>query len=69
VALLGELWPYWGKCGLVGGGVALLEEVWPWRRCGLVGGGVALLEKVCCWGWALSFQKHTPGFFLSLPGT
>jgi hypothetical protein len=30
-------------CGLVGEGVALLEEVWPrWRRCGLVGGGVSL---------------------------
>jgi hypothetical protein len=38
------------RCGLVGGGVALLEEVWPcWRRCGLVGGGVALLEEV--WHW------------------
>jgi hypothetical protein len=36
------------RCGLVGGGVALLEEVWScWRRCGLVGGGVALLEEVC----------------------
>jgi hypothetical protein len=36
------------RCGLVGGGVALLEEVWPCRRrCGLVGGGVSL------WAWAL----------------
>jgi hypothetical protein len=39
------------RCGLVGGGVASLEEVWPrWGRCGLVGGGVALLEEVwSCW--------------------
>jgi len=39
-----------GRCGLVGGGVALLEEVWPcWRRCGLIG-GVALLQEVWpCW--------------------
>ena len=28
--------------GLVGGGVALLEEVWPfWKMCDLAGGGVA----------------------------
>lgn len=39
------------RCGPVGGGVTLLEEVWPgWRGCGLVGRGVALLEDV--WpGW------------------
>jgi hypothetical protein len=45
--LVPSLWNYMEKIkrGLVGGGVALLEEVWPcWRRCGLVGGGVALLE-------------------------
>jgi hypothetical protein len=29
------------------GGVASLEEVWPyWRRCDLIGGGVASLEEV-----------------------
>lgn len=33
------------RYGLVGEGVALLEEVWPcWRRHGLVERGVALLE-------------------------
>jgi hypothetical protein len=39
------------RSDLAGGGVALLEEVWPcWRRCDLVGGGVALLEEVwLCW--------------------
>jgi hypothetical protein len=31
------------RCGLAGGGVVLLEEVWScWRRCGLVGGSVSL---------------------------
>jgi hypothetical protein len=31
------------RYGLVGGGVALLEEMWPcWRRCGLVGGDVSV---------------------------
>ena len=31
------------RCDLVGGGVALLEEVWPcWRKCGFVGGTVSL---------------------------
>jgi hypothetical protein len=38
-------------CGLVGGGVALLEEVWPcWRRC-VTGGGA----------WALGFQMLKSG--------
>jgi hypothetical protein len=27
VALLEEVWPCWRRCGLVGGGVALLKEV------------------------------------------
>jgi hypothetical protein len=31
-----EVWPCWRRCGLVGGGVALLEEVWP------VGGEMSL---------------------------
>ena len=36
MALLEEVWPYWRRYGLAGGGVALLEEVWPcWRRSGL----------------------------------
>ena len=37
--------------GLVGVGVALLEEVWPcWSGCGPVGVDVALLEEVwLCW--------------------
>jgi hypothetical protein len=58
VDLLGkdqEVWPCWGgvallgRCGLVVGGVALLEEVWLcWRRFGL-DGGVALLEVWPCW--------------------
>jgi hypothetical protein len=32
VALLEEVWPCWGRCGLAGVGVALLEEVhyWGW---------------------------------------
>ncbi|CAO2592911.1 hypothetical protein LEMLEM_LOCUS7009, partial [Lemmus lemmus] len=44
-------WPCWSRCGLVGVGVVLLEEVWScWSRCGLVGGGVVLLEEVwSCW--------------------
>jgi len=30
-------------CGLIGGGMALLEEVWSyWGRCGLVGGSRSL---------------------------
>ena len=34
-------------CGFVGGGVALLEEVWPcWRRCGLVGKCVLLESEL-----------------------
>ena len=27
--LVGEVWPCCGRCGLAGGGVALLEKVWP----------------------------------------
>ena len=28
-----EAWPCWRRCGLVGRGVASLEEVWPrWRK-------------------------------------
>jgi len=44
VVALEEVWPCWSGCGLIGvgvalgrygfgGGVALLEWVWPWRRC------------------------------------
>ena len=52
--ILEYLVPSWWNClgrirrrGLAGGGVALLEEVWPcWRRCSLAGVGVALLEGV-----------------------
>jgi len=40
VALLEEVWPWWRRCGLDGGGVALVEG------CGLDGGGVALMEEV-----------------------
>jgi hypothetical protein len=37
----GAVW----RCGIIGVGVALLEEVWPcWNGCGLVGVGVAFLE-------------------------
>jgi hypothetical protein len=39
------------RCGLIRGGIGLLEKVWPcFRRCGFVLGGVALLEEVwLCW--------------------
>jgi hypothetical protein len=46
VVLLVWVGTCWSRCGLVGVGVALLEEAWPWRWCGFVGGGVALLEEV-----------------------
>jgi len=42
------------RSGLVRGGVALSEEVWPCqRRCGLVRVGVVLLEWVCHCGRGL----------------
>jgi len=44
--LLEEVWPCWRRCGLVGRGVVLLEEVWPLKRCGLVGVGVSLEIEV-----------------------
>jgi hypothetical protein len=61
VDLLEEVWTYWRRCGLIGGGVELLEEVWTyWRRCGLIGGGVDLLEEVCHWGWGWGFEVPNP---------
>ena len=30
MALLGKVWPGWERCDLVGGGVALLEELCHW---------------------------------------
>ena len=49
MALLEEVCPCWSRCGLVGMGVDLLEEVWPWRSCGPVEGSEVLLEEVCHW--------------------
>ena len=52
-------------CGLVGGGVALLEEVWPcWRRCGLVGGGVLQEVGLGLWGFRCSSQAMSHSVFL-----
>jgi len=42
---LEEVWPFWRRFGLIGGGVVFLEEVWSyWGRCGLIGGSVSLGE-------------------------
>jgi hypothetical protein len=61
------------RCGLVGGGGALLKEVWSSRparrRCGLAGGGVALLEDLYHYNLALRLQKFQaiPSVCLSDP--
>lgn len=36
-------------------------ELFEIGRKSLVGVSVAVLDKVCHWGWALRFQKPTPG--------
>jgi hypothetical protein len=57
------VWLCCRRCGFVGVGVALLEEVWTWRWCGFVGGSESLQ-------WALRFQKPTLGpDSLSKPAT
>ena len=47
--MLGPQMALLGRCGLVGGGVALLGEVLPWSRCGLVRGSVTLEWVWLCW--------------------
>lgn len=54
--------------GHAGGGVAVLEEVWPcWRRRGYAGGGVVMLEEVC--QWAEPFPVSESSSACLLPGS